>query len=156
MSTQEAKLIVRPINQDEVPLISQIEMEVFPDPWKEDNFLHELVENPYATITALTYRGVIIGYCDFWVTFGSATINKIAIRPEFRGMGLGKILLEDTLKRIQSDPEVAVITLEVRVSNTIAINLYKEAGFAIDHRKKTYYPNGEDAYYMLKILGGEQ
>ncbi|MGI5881342.1 MAG: ribosomal protein S18-alanine N-acetyltransferase [Syntrophomonadaceae bacterium] len=152
----EAKVIVRPITSDDLPLVSKLEMEIFPDPWNEQQFLYELIENPYATIVVLTYRDIIIGYCDFWLTFGSATINKIAVRPEFRGMGLGKLLLDDVLRRINSDLEVAVITLEVRVSNQTAINLYKEVGFEIDHRKTAYYSDGEDAYYMLKVLGGKR
>ena len=43
-------------------------------------------------------------------------------------------------------------TLEVRVSNTVAINLYKSFGYEIVTTRKRYYENGEDAYLMLKEL----
>ena len=43
-----------------------------------------------------------------------------------------------------------VTTLEVRVSNTPAINLYKKLGFIVVTTKKQYYSDGEDAYYMVK------
>ena len=45
------------------------------------------------------------------------------------------------------------ITLEVRVSNEPAINLYKKRGFSTVCVKKGYYKDGEDAYYMMKGVG---
>ncbi|RLE74023.1 MAG: ribosomal-protein-alanine acetyltransferase, partial [Thermoprotei archaeon] len=42
--------------------------------------------------------------------------------------------------------------LEVRISNTAAINLYKKLGFNIEKRLKNYYPDGEDCYVMTKKL----
>ena len=45
--------------------------------------------------------------------------------------------------------KIRFITLEVRVSNTPAINFYKKHGFEIETVKPHYYDNGEDAYYMV-------
>ena len=43
-------------------------------------------------------------------------------------------------------------TLEVRVSNIVAINLYKSCGYKILTTRKQYYENNEDAYLMYKEL----
>ena len=40
------------------------------------------------------------------------------------------------------------MSLEVRVSNLAAINLYQQMGFAEVGRRKRYYENGEDALMM--------
>jgi ribosomal-protein-alanine N-acetyltransferase len=44
------------------------------------------------------------------------------------------------------------VTLEVRVSNLAAQQLYQQHGFKIIVTKKHYYENGEDAYLMEKTL----
>ena len=59
--------------------------------------------------------------------------------------------MADAISRIKS-AECENITLEVRVSNVVAINLYKSVGFNIVATRKKYYENGEDAYLMLKEL----
>ena len=46
--------------------------------------------------------------------------------------------------------EIHFITLEVRISNNKAINLYKKLNFQIVNVKKNYYENKEDALYMVK------
>ena len=86
------------------------------------NFIYELEENDLATIMVLTYADVVIGYCDFWITFDSAAINQIAIKKELQGHKLGRLLMEDTLARVDGVDEVKAITLEVRTQNERAIN----------------------------------
>ena len=47
------------------------------------------------------------------------------------------------------------ISLEVRISNKKAINLYEKYGFIQINVRKSYYANPiEDAYLMMKPLGG--
>ena len=57
--------------------------------------------------------------------------------------------MADAERRIKL-AECENITLEVRVSNKVAINLYKSCGFNVVATRKRYYENGEDAYLMLK------
>ena len=47
---------------------------------------------------------------------------------------------------------VETVTLEVRKSNDAAIKLYEKNGYEFVVEKKHYYPNGEDAVYMVKRL----
>ncbi|HKM11531.1 MAG: ribosomal protein S18-alanine N-acetyltransferase [Bacilli bacterium] len=152
MSNNEVNVVIRPIVNEDLDVVIDIEKASFNDPWTVTQFQYELSENPFATILVITYRDIVVGYIDFWITFESATINKIAIRNELRRFGLGKLLLEDTLRRITQIPEVTMITLEVRTHNEAAIKLYQRAGFIIDHTKKAYYSDGEDAYYMMKAV----
>ncbi len=152
METKEKRLLVRPMAIEDLASVMIINKENFTEAWSEQNFLYELNENEFATIMVLTYADVVIGYCDFWVTFDSATINQIAIKKELQGNKLGRLLIEDTLARINGVDEVKVVTLEVRTQNERAINFYLSYGFDILLTKKKYYTNGDDAFYMMKVM----
>jgi ribosomal-protein-alanine N-acetyltransferase len=45
--------------------------------------------------------------------------------------------------------------LEVRVSNSNAINLYKQTGFEVERTMRGYYSDGEDAYTMSRKISGQ-
>lgn len=152
METKEKRLLVRPMAIEDLASVMIINKENFTEAWSEQSFLYELNENEFATIMVLTYADVVIGYCDFWVTFDSATINQIAIKKELQGNKLGRLLIEDTLARINGVDEVKVVTLEVRTQNERAINFYLSYGFDILLTKKKYYTNGDDAFYMMKVM----
>jgi ribosomal-protein-alanine N-acetyltransferase len=77
-----------------------------------------------------------------------AHISTIASHPDWRGKGVGELLL---LGMIENSIEIGahVVTLEVRVSNATAQSLYRKYGFLIAGTRKGYYSdNGEDAYIM--------
>lgn len=152
MAEKVKRLLVRPMQKDDLDAVMAINKENFVDPWTEKNFLYELEENEFATIMVLTYADIVIGYCDFWVTFDSAAINQIAVKKDLQGHGLGRLLMEDTLARIAGVDEVQAVTLEVRTHNERAIKFYLSYGFDISLTKKHYYENGDDAYYMMKVM----
>lgn len=152
MEKTTKRLVVRPMELKDLPAVMEINLSNFTEPWSEANFRYELEENEFATLMVLTYADVVIGYCDFWITFDSATINQIAVRKEVQGHRLGRLLMEDTLARIEGVDEVKAVTLEVRTMNERAIKFYLSYGFDIVLTKKQYYSNGDDAYYMMKVI----
>ena len=95
-----------------------------------------------------TQDGKLAGYAGCWHILEEAHITTIAIAPEFRRRNFGQCLL----KRIIDDcylEKIKYITLEVRVSNTAAINLYTKYGFSSFGTRKGYYQNNnEDALIM--------
>jgi ribosomal-protein-alanine N-acetyltransferase len=89
-----------------------------------------------------------------WIMVDEAHIATIAIHPQFRGHGIGKKLLAETLR--QSIQRGAILaTLEVREHNLIAQKMYQKFGFEIVGRRLRYYQdNNEDAVLMtLRTLG---
>ncbi|MCE4618910.1 MAG: GNAT family N-acetyltransferase [Desulfurococcales archaeon] len=74
---------------------------------------------------------------------------SIAVLKEYRGRGIGSALLSETIEVMKTVYKVESLFLEVRVSNTPAINLYKKFGFKIVRRIPYYYRDGEDAYVMV-------
>jgi [ribosomal protein S18]-alanine N-acetyltransferase len=92
--------------------------------------------------------GVILGYAGMWLMVDEAHITTIAIRTTWRGRGFGELLL---ISLIRSAIEVGAerITLEVRVSNEPAQQLYRKYGFVQEGTRQRYYSdNNEDAYIM--------
>jgi ribosomal-protein-alanine N-acetyltransferase len=77
-----------------------------------------------------------------------AHITTIAVRPQFRGRGLGELLLV-ALAEIAYDINARWLTLEVRVSNNVAQTLYRKYGFKPAGIRQRYYSdNQEDALIM--------
>lgn len=82
---------------------------------------------------------------------GIARLYSIVVAPEFSGLGLGRALLE-RCEQEAIERECGRIRLEVRVSNTRAIDLYRRYGFTDMNRLTAYYDDGEDAIRMEKKL----
>ncbi|HET8521762.1 MAG TPA: ribosomal protein S18-alanine N-acetyltransferase, partial [Thermomicrobiales bacterium] len=90
----------------------------------------------------------IAGFAGMWFMYDEAHITTIGVDPPYRGQHLGELLLlamfDEALRR-----EATWVTLEVRVSNTVAQRLYRKYGFTIHGTRRRYYSdNGEDAYIM--------
>ena len=90
----------------------------------------------------------MLGYAGLWLLIDEAHISTIAVAPEWRGRGLGELLLASLLERaISIGADVA--TLEVRASNLVAQNLYRKYRFTVVGVRKGYYTdNFEDALVM--------
>jgi ribosomal-protein-alanine N-acetyltransferase len=92
--------------------------------------------------------GRIAGYAGMWLMIDEAHITTIAVRPEWRGKKLGELLLA-TLMEAAQDIGAHRLTLEVRMSNDVAQNLYRKYGFETEGVRPRYYSdNNEDAYIM--------
>jgi len=90
----------------------------------------------------------IVGYAGMWLMVDEAHITTIAIREEWRSRGLGELLLISLIDEA-SDMGAHRVTLEVRVSNEVAQNLYSKYGFRREGVRPRYYSdNNEDAFIM--------
>ena len=146
---------IREATNEDLPIIMQIEGLCFPHgAWKEENILYELNDNPVAHFWVIElsltdkqdYR--VVGFCDYWETFDSATICHIAVHPYLQRKQLGSAMMDEIYNDCFAK-KIQTLTLEVRVGNVPAINFYKKHGFEVVTTKPHYYDNGEDAYYML-------
>ncbi|HOZ02327.1 MAG TPA: ribosomal protein S18-alanine N-acetyltransferase [Bacilli bacterium] len=149
---------VRPATENDLPAILEIENLTFVSPWKEKDFRYELKENPVSNFWVIELeiesQGLksVLGFCDYWQTFDSATICKIAVHPEMQRHDLGSAMMDEIINDCAAK-QALTLTLEVRVSNSKAIAFYKKHGFREIVIKPHYYDNGEDALYMLLEIG---
>ena len=91
---------------------------------------------------------LITGFIGVWMLPDEAHIVTIAVRDSHRRQGIGEMLLIAALDlaREKSQP---LMTLEVRVSNDAAIQLYDKYGFEqVGLRPRYYSDNKEDAYIL--------
>jgi ribosomal-protein-alanine N-acetyltransferase len=90
----------------------------------------------------------LMGFAGMWHIASEAHISTIAVHPDWRGQKLGELLLW-SLARQAIRQGAQLLTLEVRVSNSLAQNLYHKYGFKKTGIRHGYYrDNGEDAYQM--------
>ncbi len=141
--------VIRDMTEQDIHAINQIEQVCFVAPWKQEDIITELNDNPYSTILVAEVDNHVVGFADFWVTFDSATICQIAITPKYQRNHLGSLLMEEILKECYAK-KVRHLTLEVRESNEKGINFYQKYGFKTVLVKENYYTNGENALYMVK------
>ena len=127
-----------------------IEQSCYAFPWSRQQFIDEL-DNPASLIEAVLVDERIVGYICFWLICGELQIQNLAIRPEYRRLGIAQALLEDVIERCRQQGMNSV-WLEVREDNHAAIGLYLGCGFVISGRRKKYYQDGEDALLLSRIF----
>lgn len=81
---------------------------------------------------------------------GEAELLRIAVAPEARGGGLGRVLLEACQRDLAAEG-IARLFLEVRPGNASAIRLYEACGWSPCGRRPRYYADGEDAALYQRI-----
>jgi ribosomal-protein-alanine N-acetyltransferase len=110
------------------------------------NLFQRLSRAPFKAIPAADRP--VIGFAGMWMPLDEAHVSTIASHTEWRGHGVGELLLLSLLREAQRR-NALVATLEVRVSNTVAQNLYRKYGFEeVWLRKRYYRDNNEDALIM--------
>lgn len=145
-------ITIRPMTMADVDGVMTVERASFKTPWSREAFERELTVNHMAHYLVAIIDQQVIGYAGFWQVIDEGHITNIAIAPQWRTKGHGKLLVEQLLNDARAK-EIAYMTLEVRVNNHSAINLYRQFGF-IDHgvRPNYYYDTGEDALIMWAKL----
>lgn len=157
----------------DLPQVTAIDRMAFDIPWSLRSYQYEILESPYSHMVVLEERderpapvwrqwmrrlrpapdtGRILGYGGMWLISGGAHISTIAVHPDVRGHGWGEVLLMGMVRRAIT-LNAHEVTLEVRVSNERAQNLYRKHGFETTSVKPNYYRNNnEDAYDMCLAI----
>ena len=144
-------VLFRPMTKDDLDEVMAIERLAYRYPWSSGFFLQELQVACARSILA-ELDGKICGYVLFWLLPGSIDVHNLAVAPEFRRLGIARMLMRQVVvaARVQSATRV---TLEVRQSNDPAKRLYASLGFVQTGLRRGYYSDdGEDAFTMVLEL----
>lgn len=145
MENRELKLIK--MTTEHLKRVHELEILCFDDPWSLEAFKAELT-NQLATYHLLEEGEAILGYCGIWKVVDEGHITNLCIDPSRQGEGLGKAMMALVMDWAKS-LNICRLTLEVRVSNKKAIQMYEKLGFISAGIRKAYYEdNGEDANIM--------
>lgn len=104
--------------------------------------------NPFGYILLYYIDDVIVGKLEYSYIYDRMEIDNILVEEEYRGKKIGTKLMAYLIS-IAIEKRVINITLEVRISNTVARNLYKKFGFREISLRKFYYGD-EDGILMKK------
>lgn len=126
--------------------VHEIEKRVYPSPWSKSAFTSEVFHNSFAYYYVAVLDGKVVGYAGIWVILDEAHVTNLAVHPEYRRQGIGSMLLEYLLGEARN-LGASRMTLEVRVSNTPAQELYLKYGFVPRGIRPNYYID-EDAVIM--------
>jgi ribosomal-protein-alanine N-acetyltransferase len=151
MSTTANKVDFRRLELRDLTAIETIEQASYPTPWSRSMFAGELAKPSSISIGAFEPNTrkllgflIISRYVDAW------HVMNLAVAPEHRRKGIATSLLE-RLFEVTAGEGRRGYTLEVRVSNNVAIRLYEQAGFKGRGIRRGYYTdNREDALIMWR------
>lgn len=104
--------------------------------------------SPFAKTVEYIEDNKVIGVLKYSFIYDRIEIDNIEVDLNYRGKGIGTKLMS-YLVSLAIEEKVVNITLEVRVSNFVARNLYKKFGFREVALRKYYYGD-EDGILMEK------
>jgi len=145
-----ADVSVRTLSYTDLPHVIAIERRSFPAPWSLAMFVLEL-SKPASVCIGAFEDGQLVGYliCSRYHTVWH--LMNVAVDPDHRRGGIASSLIE-YLFRVTGESER--YTLEVRVSNAEAIQMYESYGFhSAGVRRRYYHDNNEDALIMWRTDG---
>ena len=146
-----SSLLIRKAKAEDLKRVYDIERLSFKSPYplgvlhtylglKNSKFLVAEIDSEIVGYIIGVLRRRIIGH-----------IISVAVHPTFRRRGIATKLVEE-VERLLKLSGAIVFRLEVRVSNEPARIMYEKLGYKIAYRKTCYYPDGEDAYVMFKVV----
>jgi ribosomal-protein-alanine N-acetyltransferase len=144
------QLVVRAMDEADVPAVIAIERSSYQFPWSETIFRDCVRVGYVCRIAELASQAV--GYAVMSMGAGEAHVLNLCIRAEFRCRGVGRLLLEHLFDRART-AGMQDVFLEVRPSNTAAIRLYQSVGFQPIGFRRGYYQavGGREDAAVLKL-----
>ncbi len=139
---------IRVMTTADVDSVSNIEELSFSLPWSRKAFAAEIAENDLAHYLVAEVVDQLVAYAGMWMILDEAHVTNVAVLPDYRGQGIGKLIMASLILYAEQQGAKRM-TLEVRPSNEIAKNLYRQFGFVAAGLRKQYYTDTkEDAIIM--------
>ena len=145
----DSQLVIRPMEQGDIDIVSRIEDECFSMPWSAEAY-RKVLEDDKCLYLVATLDGSVVGMCGVMNLLGEGDINNVAVTASQRGQGIAFAMLKELIHRGE-ERGIVDFTLEVRVSNQAAIHTYEKLGFVSEGiRPKFYEKPVEDAMIMWR------
>ena len=142
------EILIRKMDLSDIPYVYNEELKIFGNSLGEKTLYNEVLYNDMSKYFIALVDGRRAGYVGSWLTIPNAEILNLFVSEQYRGIGIGKKLVSNVFE-VCKEQNIQMVTLEVRLSNTYAIDMYKDLGFEVSHVRKNYYGNNEDAYLMM-------
>jgi ribosomal-protein-alanine N-acetyltransferase len=154
MSRQALHTVItlEPMTLDDLDAVLLIEHQSFSTPWSRPLFESELAADTSRLLVARLdiLPHTLVGYIGYRVVVDEMHVVIVAVDPAWRRHGIARDMLSQALAQGRQDACVRA-TLEVRVSNTAAQQLYYRQGFApVGTRPRYYHRPPEDALILWR------
>ena len=148
--------IIRKMTLDDLNNFNNVNLDYWTEMYTTSFYTTYLIKDPDLCVVAESTSGAIAGYLLAKVEGVDAEwhshISAVSVSPEFRKLGVAKLLL-DYFEDVSENVHFCYFAdLYVRVSNTVAIEMYKRRGYRVFRVVKGYYSGEEDAYDMRRPL----
>jgi len=143
------QVVIRKAQKADLRRIAKIEAAVYTieGPWAYDDFVADYEsEGRYYLVATVDEK--IIGYSACYIEDGSGELTMNTVLPEWRGKGIGTLMLEKRLQWL--DERVTKIELQTHMHNTSVQQGYLKHGFVPTKVLKDYYGDGIDAQEMRR------
>ena len=154
---EEVEVVVGPMRRRHLRGVLRIEQQVYPRPWSMGLFMSELGFRAGRVYLVARVDGAVVGYGGLMLVADDGHITTLAVDPAWHRHGIGSRLLL-ALGAAAVERGARNLTLEVRIGNQPAQELYRRFGFVPAGIRKGYYvETNEDALVMWAndIDGGE-
>lgn len=153
VATDGAEVRVGEVGVDALPALAALHAQAFDAPWSEAAFA-DLLGQAGVFALAAGDQGFIL--CR--VVADEAEILTLAVRPEARRRGVGRVLVGAASATARGSGAERLF-LEVAHDNASALALYRSVGFTEVGRRRAYYPRSDgtaaDALVLAQKPGPE-
>jgi ribosomal-protein-alanine N-acetyltransferase len=150
--SRSAEATIRQVKPKDLPQVCGVERESFGADAYPPSYLIALSRLCRETFLVADVQGKVVGYAAVVVERDNVGhLVSIAVRRDYRRRKIGSALMSKLVKLLDK-MRVSKVLLEVRESNTSAINMYRKLGFNVSGEVDHYYPDGEKAIVMVREL----
>lgn len=140
------------LNETHLPEMVKIHSECFADAWDLNAFTEICKQKGIISLGAFeNCHNGLIGFCIYQKLFEIIEIMTLCVMPEWQGKGVAMQIM-DCLIAFSIKESIDKVILEVRESNRAALSLYTKLGFVKCRVRQNYYPDGENAIVMIRLL----
>ena len=117
--------------------------------WSREQLAQEL-ESECGRLFVAIDQDKIVGVAVFQITLDEVSLNSITVLPEYRGKGIGKVLLSECIQALEKQGG-RNFYLEVRTQNAPAIALYTSLDFVSAGLRKAFYSDPSDDAIIMSL-----
>ncbi len=138
MTEKHSEFLLREMSDQDLPKVQKVDQTAFDLIWQLsiESLNAARQHSNYATV--IEWRDKIIAYQMSSRTTTQAHLSRLAVLPEFQGIGLGTWLVNDLICHYHTQ-HVKVITVNTYDNNTVALSLYQKAGFSLSNETYPVY-----------------
>ncbi len=148
MTTLASKVNISLMERYHLGEVQRVDKLVYLRPWSIAMLRQELDRRESRHYVVARIEDTHVGHAGIMIIAGEGHVTTVAVDPLWQRHGVGALLMLE-LHKFALDRQLESLTLEVRVSNTAAIALYRRFGYAPAGVRKNYYSDeGEDGLIM--------